>query len=98
MPKLTSIQKKYIICFALLLVVGESLQLLSSDITHLWDAPTFFYPCLIIGWGITVGRRITHKRLRHLMNYLIVMMVLLFVVRLCKYAIFGNMAAVNRAV
>ncbi len=98
MPKLTSIQKKYVLCFALLLVVGESLQLLSSDITHLWDAPTFFYPCLIIGWGITVGRRITHKRLRHLMNYLIVMMVMLFVVRLCKYAVFGNMAAVNRAV
>ena len=98
MPKLTSIQKKYIICFALLLVVGESLQLLSSDITHLWDAPTFFYPCLIIGWGITVGRRITHKRLRHLMNYLIVMMVMLFIVRLCKYAVFGNMATVNRAV
>ena len=97
MPYLSRVQKKYIISFTALILFTFVINIVTWDLPFCRDLSTFLYPFIIMGWGITVGRRITHRKMRWLLNFEITMMVFLFAARICKYTVFSGVPAVFRA-
>ena len=97
MPYLSRVQKKYIISFTALILFTFVINIVTWDLPFCRDLSTFLYPFIIMGWGITVGRRITHRKMRWLLNFEITMMVFLFAARICKYTVFSGVPVVFRA-
>ena len=97
MPFLSKVQKKYIISFSILIIFTAIINVVTFDVYFCRDMAGIFYCFIIMGWGITVGRRITHRKMRWLLNFEITMMILLFVARICKYTIFWRVPAIYRA-
>ncbi|MBQ6231300.1 MAG: hypothetical protein IJJ74_09340 [Eubacterium sp.] len=97
MPYLSKVQKKYIIAFSILILATAAINIMTWDIPFFRDIASIFYAFILMGWGITVGRRITHIRMRRLLNFEVTMMAMLFVARICKYTVFWGVPAVFRA-
>ena len=57
---------------------------------------SILYCFIIIGWAVTVAQRIVHKRIRRRMIAISVFLLILFIVRICRWSLFTHSAIANR--
>ena len=57
---------------------------------------SFLYSFIIIAWGASVAQRIVHKRIRRHIAMIAVSLLMLFIVRICRWMLFLHSALADR--
>ena len=95
MLRYSKAQKRLLAAFLL----GLLLAVLST-LPPLWvfhSPGAFLYSGLILAWGLTVQRRILEGRIRRLLLCCCTFMILIFLLRFCRYDLFRQLPAVSEA-
>ncbi len=92
-------ERDYFVAF----IIAISISFIVNILTQLSWAPlyihiptSFLYSFIIIAWGVTVAQRIIHKRIRRHIVAIAVSLLMLFIVRICRWMLFTHSAIVDR--
>lgn len=90
MPVYSSIQKKRLASFVVATIVAFTFNMIPYSISTLHGTVSFIYMGIIIGWELSVERRITHSGIRRKLILAAIFMILLFVMRLIRYCFYPD--------
>ena len=93
MLRYSKLQKRRVAAFILALALAVSTTLPLFRVFH--SPGTFLYMGLVLAWAMTVLRRIPSGRIRRLLLYCCAFMLLVFVLRLCRYDLFREFRRVS---
>lgn len=96
MSNLSNTQKKKILGFLLALFFTWIIDVIPSSMIHLYNLSTILYGCLIIVWALTIRERIVEKHIRHFLLSGAIMLVLLFVLRICRWKFFQEFTPIAK--
>lgn len=96
MPHISRITKKNIILFGLISVLGAILLMFSANNSYLRNASALIHCAVIEAWAITVNGRIIEKSTRRFLTTISVILMILFLLRICRYDLFTGMPKVSR--
>ena len=88
MLKYSRPQKRRIAAFIVTLLLAVSTTLPVRVFTFFHSPGAFLYLGLVLGWALTVRSRILQRSIRRLLLYCSGLMLLLFVLRICRYDLF----------
>ena len=86
-------QRRRVLVFLLALVLAVCTTF--PPFTFFHSPGAFLYMGLVLAWGLTVRRRILHRRMRVLLLCCCGFMLLSFVLRLCRYDLFRELRPVS---
>ena len=86
-------QKRRVAAFILGLALAVSTGLPLFRALH--SPGAFLYMGLVLAWALTVRRRIWQRRIRHLLLWCCTLMILSFVLRICRYDLFRDLPPVT---
>lgn len=95
MLRYTKLQKRRIAAFILVLLLAVSTTLPPFRVFH--SPSTFLYMGLVLAWALTVQSRILNQRIRRLLLCCCAFMLLIFVLRVCRYDFFREFPRVSES-
>ncbi len=93
--RLSFANKKIMLIFAGLFVVGIITCMIPVAVIKLHHIPASAYITMILIWAVTIRRRIVDAGIRHRILAACVFMVLLFFLRMCKFSYFPDDVYIN---
>ncbi len=93
MLRYSKAQKRRLAAYILVLLLSSFTRLPPFSTLHSPD--TFLFIGLVLAWGLSVRGRILQRRVRRLLSGCCGFMILIFVVRLCRYDLFRELAPVT---
>ena len=97
MYRLSSSYRKYITLYAVVLIVAFFLPAVDTPIYyHLYNVPMLLFCAMIIGWAYSVRVRILHPGVRACLIASAISMLVLFVIRICRYTYLGDILFLSR--
>ncbi len=96
MPHISRITRKNIIIFGIVTVLAAVLLVLGTKNSYCRVASALLHCAVIEAWAITVNARIINTRVRRLIEGNAVFLMLLFLLRICRYDFFADWPAVGR--
>ena len=96
MPHISHASQKRIILFAAAFLCGFLLNILSQLVGPLQYSASVLYSTLLIAWAVTIKRRVLQMRLRRCLIAAAMLLLALFVLRLCRWVFFAWSLAADR--
>ncbi len=78
--------------YILMLLINIAAQLIFDTVI----LPAMLFAAAVIFWGMTIYRRILHKRIRRYIIAADVFLFLLFIIRMCRYYFFQDLLLIDR--
>ena len=91
MNRLNYVNKKTVSVFAVLFLTGIVFTMIPVHGLRPHHIATFSYMVMIMMWSVTIQTRVTDRQIRRRILIACFFMVLLFVLRMCKYSYFPDM-------
>ena len=85
----------FIIAITISFIVNILIQLSWAPL-YIHIPSSFLYSFISIAWAVTVAQRIIHKRIRRHIVAIAVFLLMLFIVRICRWMLFTHSAIANR--
>ena len=85
----------FIIAISITLIVNILIQLSWAPLC-IHTPASFLYSFIIIAWGVTVAQRIVHKCIRRHIVAIAVFLLMLFIIRICRWMLFTHSAIADR--
>ena len=85
----------FIIAISISFIVNILIQLSWAPL-YIHIPSSFLYSFISIAWAVTVAQRIIHKRIRRHIVAIAVFLLMLFIVRICRWMLFTHSAIANR--
>ena len=98
MERLKFANKRIMLVFGLLFVTGIIGCMMPVSVAKIHHIPAFAYITMILIWAVSVRRRIVDGRIRTRILIACAFMLLLFILRMCKYSYFPDDIYVNEYV
>ncbi len=98
MERLKFANKRIMLVFGLLFVTGIIGCMVPVSVAKIHHIPAFAYITMILIWAVSVRRRIVDGRIRTRILIACAFMLLLFILRMCKYSYFPDDIYVNEYV
>ncbi|MCR5733342.1 MAG: hypothetical protein K6G22_01935 [Lachnospiraceae bacterium] len=95
MERLSFANKKIMVIFAGLFVLGIVTCMIPVSVIKLHHIPAFAYVTMILIWAVSIRRRIVDAKIRRRILAACFFMVLLFFLRMCKFSYFPDDVYVN---
>ncbi|MBR6983155.1 MAG: hypothetical protein IKH75_06425 [Ruminococcus sp.] len=92
-------ERDYFVAFIIAISISFIVNILSQFSWFplcIHSAASFLYSFIIIAWGAAVAQRIVHKRIRRHIVMIAVSLLMLFVVRICRWMLFLHSALAER--
>jgi len=93
MLRYSKLQKRRVAAFILVLVLAVLTPL--PPLRNFHSPAAFLYTGLILAWALTVRRRILRRKIRQPLLYCCGFMILIFVIRICRYDLFGEFPLIS---
>lgn len=75
---------------AVIFLVGGILHVLLRNVDFTDCFSQIFFGCVVLLWGVSISERIINSKVRHILSYIILFMVIYFILQICKYRLFFN--------
>ena len=92
-------ERDYFVAFIIAISISFIVNILSQLSWFplcIHNPASFLYSFIIIAWGASVAQRIIHKRIRRHIVMIAVSLLMLFVVRICRWILFLHSALADR--
>ena len=95
-PLLTSVQKKRISAYCIAAVLAWIISMIPIEILPIYSPGALIYIGILIGWALSLHRRIVHPVIRRLLVTSAILMASLFYLRICRYNFFSTLPYIRQ--
>lgn len=95
-PLLTTTQKKSIFVYIISTVLAWIISMIPIEVLPVYNFSALIYIAILIGWVLSLHRRIVHPVIRRLLVTSAVLMASLFYLRICRYTFFVSLPYIRQ--
>ena len=85
-----SINTRYIVIFFVAFLLGGLLHIALWGIDFFDCISQMYYSAMAIAWGVTILKRVSERRIRNCLLIIIGLMLMMFMLQICTYKLFGE--------
>lgn len=96
MPMPTNVQKKRISVYIIAAVLAWIISMIPLEILPVYSLSALLYITIMLGWALSLYRRIVHPVIRRLLVTSAILMASLFYLRICRYNFFVSLPYIRQ--